>query len=70
MSNLVRGGLTAVPVQDCNYKSYLQRATAKELKEAVELMEESPKGNKGRIEACKRELKKRGAESEAETDGE
>lgn len=64
MSNLVHSGLTIVPVQDCNYKSYLQRATGGELELAIELMEESPKGHKGRIATCKRELKRRGSSNE------
>jgi len=48
-----------IPVNDDNYKSGLERATDEELKQAIDYFKENPKGNKGRLLACKRELRKR-----------
>jgi hypothetical protein len=59
--SLVRGGLCCVPPTDCNYASYLRDATDAQLREAIEYMESNPQGNNGRIAACSRELKNRGA---------
>ncbi len=58
---LVRGGLCSVPPTDCNYASYLRDATDSQLCEAIAYMESSPKGNNGRIAACRRELQRRNA---------
>jgi hypothetical protein len=59
--SFVRGGLCCVPPTDCNYMSYLRKATDAQLCEAVTIMESNPKGNNGRIAVCRRELNKRGA---------
>jgi hypothetical protein len=58
--SFVRGGLCCVPPTDCNYASYLRKATDAQLCEAVAYMESNPKGNMGRIAVCRRELAKRG----------
>ena len=57
--HLIYGGLCCVPPSDGNYASYLRQATDAQLCEAIAHMESSPKGHKGRIAACKRELAKR-----------
>jgi hypothetical protein len=59
--DIVRGGLCCVPPTDCNYSSYLNNSTDGQLREAITYMESAPGGHLGRIAACKRELKKRGA---------
>lgn len=54
--------LTTVPATNENYKSHLQTATVKEIKEALLIMDTSGMmvwGNATRIEALKRELRKR-----------
>lgn len=57
--NIVHGWLTAVPPTDSNYISALQRATEAELQEAIDVMESRNGKDKGRITACRRELKRR-----------
>lgn len=47
------------PATDVNYKPALQRATDEQLREAIEIMK-CQRGNKGRIAACERELRRRG----------
>ena len=59
MSYNAYGWLTTCPVSDCNYKAALERATNEELERAVQHLTDAPGGNKGRITACQRELRKR-----------
>jgi hypothetical protein len=59
-SNIVQA-LIIVPSSDGNYKSYLTNATVLELKTAVKLMQ-NKKGNKSRIAACEREIRRKGKE--------
>ena len=47
--------LSSLPATDLNFTSCLKRATT----EQIEIMEQKETGNKSRITACKRELKKR-----------
>ena len=51
--------LSSLPATDGNFKSVLNRATDDEISQAIELMENSSGQHKGRITACKRELRKR-----------
>ncbi|EOS68789.1 hypothetical protein C818_02664 [Lachnospiraceae bacterium MD308] len=52
--------LTTVPATDINFKSHLQHATVEEIKEALfVLAEKEEKGNKSRVTALSRELRKR-----------
>lgn len=52
-------GLMSLPATDLNFKANLERATSNQIRLAIEIMEQSGGKNKGRIAACKRELKKR-----------
>ncbi len=52
------GWLTTCPAGDCNYKSALENATIDELKRAIDFLRDKP-GNKSRISACERELRRR-----------
>lgn len=62
--------LATVPATDVNFKSHLKYASIEELKEAVSIMGKSGyKGNKTRIAACKKELRKRMVLEEKETHG-
>lgn len=63
VSSLVLGGLTCIPAGDLNFTASVNRATDKELRQAVAIMEASPKGNTGRLKACRRELRRRGDEN-------
>lgn len=54
--------LTWCPATDVNYKPALERASKKEIEEAVEIMK-CQRGNKGRIIACEKELRRRKNES-------
>lgn len=57
-SELVKGYLTCIPTSDGNFRSALQRASDDELNCAIKIMENRD-GNKNRILACRRELKRR-----------
>lgn len=54
-------GLMTLPADDLNYRSILLRSSAKEIEEAIDRMIESGGKHKGRIKACEKELKRRGA---------
>lgn len=58
MVSNVFGWLTTCPAGDCNYKYALERATNEELTSAIEYMRDIS-GNKGKITACERELRRR-----------
>ena len=51
--------LSSLPCNDGNFKSALSRATDEEISQAIDVMENSSGQHKGRINACKRELRKR-----------
>ena len=51
--------LSSLPATDGNFISVLNRATDDEISHAIEVMENSIGQHKGRITACKRELRKR-----------
>ena len=51
--------LSSLPATDGNFISALSRATDTEITIALDVMENSSGQHKGRITACKRELRKR-----------
>ena len=51
--------LSSLPADDLNFKSELERATANQIRIAIGHMEQSGGKHKSRIEACKRELRRR-----------
>ena len=51
--------LSSLPCNDGNFISVLNRATDEEIAQAIDVMENSSGQHKGRITACKRELRKR-----------
>lgn len=51
--------LSSLPASDGNFLSALSRATDAEISHAICYMESSGGQHKGRITACKRELRKR-----------
>ena len=51
--------LSSLPATDGNFISALSRATDEEINKAIDVMENSSGNHKGRITACKRELRKR-----------
>lgn len=51
--------LSSLPASDLNFTSVLNRATDDEISQAIDVMENSSCQHKGRITACKRELRKR-----------
>ncbi len=51
--------LITVPANDGNFKSALKQATDDDLNKAVQCLTDNPKGNKSRLVACRRELKRR-----------
>ena len=51
--------LSSLPCNDGNFISALSRATDDEISQAIDVMENSGGHHKGRITACKRELRKR-----------
>ena len=51
--------LTSLPVDDLNFIFVLKTATDEEISQAIDVMENSIGQHKGRITACKRELRKR-----------
>lgn len=56
--NVIRS-LCSLPATDLNFTAELERATSNQIRLAIETMEQSGGKNKGRIAACKRELKRR-----------
>ena len=53
--------LTSIPVSDINFKSALSHASNEELWSAIDAMEQRDGKDKGRIAACKSELRRRAA---------
>ena len=51
--------LSSLPATDGNFISVLNRSTDDEISQAIVVMENSSGKHKGRINACKRELRKR-----------
>ena len=51
--------LTSLPATDLNFVSCLQRATDNQIRLALEAMRNRDGKDKGRINACERELKRR-----------
>ena len=51
--------LSALPCNDGNFKSAMNRATDDEIEKAIEIMKANGGSHKGRILACERELRKR-----------
>lgn len=51
--------LVSLPATDLNFASELKNATSKQIRIAIGTMERTGGKNKTRIEACKRELRKR-----------
>ena len=51
--------LVLLPATDLNFTADLKRATSNQIRLAIETMERNGGKNKGRIAACKRELRKR-----------
>ena len=51
--------LSSLPATDLNFISVLNRAKDEEISQAIDVMENSSGKHKGRINACKRELRKR-----------
>lgn len=56
--NVIRS-LCSLPATDLNFTAELKRATSNQIRLAIETMEQSSGKNKGRIVACKRELRRR-----------
>lgn len=56
--------LSSLPATDGNFKSQLERATANQIRIAIGHMEQTGGKNKGRIDACRRELRKRDKDKE------
>ena len=56
--NVIRS-LCSLPATDLNFTAELERATSNQIRLAIEMMEQSSGKNKGRIAACKRELRRR-----------
>ena len=51
--------LSSLPATDLNFISVLNRSTDEEISQAIDVMENSSGQHKGRITACKIELRKR-----------
>ena len=58
--------LTSLPATDLNFTSCLQRATDNQIRIALEAMRNRDGKDKGRIEACERELKRRNKDNRKE----
>ena len=56
--NVIRS-LCSLPATDLSFTAELGRATSNQIRLAIEMMEQSGGKNKGRIAACKSELRKR-----------
>ena len=48
--------LTSLPAGDCNYQTALREASKDEIRQAIEIMNENPAGNKTRISLCEKAL--------------
>lgn len=59
--NVIRS-LVSLPATDLNFTAELERATSNQIRLAIEMMERNGGKNKGRIAACKRELRRRDGE--------
>lgn len=59
MEENVVNNLCSLPATDLNFTSELNRATAYQIKQAIEKMKQNGGKNKGRIKACERELENR-----------
>lgn len=59
MGGNVVSNLWSLPATDLNFTSELNRATAYQIKQAIETMKQNGGKNKGRIKACERELENR-----------
>lgn len=59
MDGNVVNNLCSLPATDLNFTSELNRATAYQIKQAIETMKQNGGKNKGRIKACERELENR-----------
>lgn len=59
MGGNVVSNLCSLPATDLNFTSELNRATAYQIKQAIETMKQNGGKNKGRIKACERELENR-----------
>lgn len=59
MEGNVVNNLCLLPSTDLNFTSELNRATAYQIKQAIETMKQNGGKNKGRIKACERELENR-----------
>lgn len=59
MEENVVSNLCSLPATDLNFTSELNRATAYQIKQAIETMKQNGGKNKGRIKACERELENR-----------
>ena len=59
MEGNVVNNLCLLPATDLNFASELNRATAYQIKQAIETMKQNGGKNKGRIKACDRELENR-----------
>lgn len=51
--------LSSLPASDGNFRSVLNKATDEEINNAIDVMATTGGQHKGRITACKRELRKR-----------
>ena len=58
--------LTSLPATDLNFTSCLQRATDNQILIALEAMRNRDGKDKGRINACERELKQRNKDNRKE----
>lgn len=56
--NVIRS-LCSLPATDLNFTAELERATSNQIRLAIEMMERNGGKNKGRIVACRRELRRR-----------
>ena len=58
--------LTSLPATDLNFTSCLQRATQNQIRLALETMRNRGGKDKGRINACERELRRRNKDDRKE----
>lgn len=58
--------LTSLPETDLNFTSCLQRATQNQIRLALETMRNRDGKDKGRINACERELRRRNKDDRKE----
>ena len=57
--------LITIPATDCNFKGSLGRATDAELVDAKTYLTRHPEGNKSRLTAVKREIRRREREAKS-----